>query len=220
MYLDDDESNGDDDPATNNPPPKTSDIKPARTLKKLIGNNDDLIQAFNTHAKKSIQTNPLVIHPNYQSPDLALSPEDAIVCGTCELGNDPLRPVLLNAADSMASWDVSHLVPGRYKAKASYFRTKTHGPASLYTGKVVMAKEHESTNCTSEYRSQLSQLRLEGTGDSVTVGGDYEYVALGELEIMGTPGEKFLVASQPPASWFGSDACLAVRDLSLIYLGL
>mmetsp|Transcript_21817 Transcript_21817/g.28212 ORF Transcript_21817/g.28212 Transcript_21817/m.28212 type:complete len:148 (-) Transcript_21817:86-529(-) len=147
------------------------------------------------------------------------------------MGNDPLRPVMLNAADSMAMWDVSDLVPGRYKAKACYFRSKAGGSVSLYTGKfdlpqssspaeVVVKDGAATTNCTAEYRQFMQPWRLEVTGESVTNADHYDWVALGEFEIFGKDEERFCIASQPQGSWFGSDASIAVRDISLIFVGL
>ena len=221
--------------------------------KQVIASDRDLVRAMHQSSSTSSNGNKssanttaggLTIHPHYQSTELLLNPEHAVVSGTCELGNDPLRPVMLNAPDSMAMWDVSNLVPGRYKAKARYFRAG--GPVSLYTGKLRLpmdddddsspeedvrtkqqqqkaSSSHTTTtpNYTAEFRQQLQQWRLEATGDSVTNGDQYDWVALGELEIQGTSSdERFCVASQPPTSWFGSDARVAVKDISLIFVGL
>ena len=204
----------------------------------VLNNAATMENAFQNHLPS---TQHVMIHPVFQANPLRLpAAASTFLLGNCSYVNHPPRIRML-AHDSVVGWDVSSLVPGRYRVSLDYYRGTASGSVYVHVGVLNEYPDHALSSEASEYcRVRLSArdpVFLTATGRDPYDPRHFSQALVGEFELKGkdspssvsssasppagatgftSSGEYFVVAAEK----YGKQPLMSIKSVVWTFLGI
>eukprot|EP00522_Entomoneis_paludosa_P010673 CAMPEP_0172453990 /NCGR_PEP_ID=MMETSP1065-20121228/11108_1 /TAXON_ID=265537 /ORGANISM="Amphiprora paludosa, Strain CCMP125" /LENGTH=802 /DNA_ID=CAMNT_0013206241 /DNA_START=88 /DNA_END=2496 /DNA_ORIENTATION=- len=98
-----------------------------------IGNDDDLMEAMQQYPRGD-----LLIRPHNQENPYKLPVREAVLCGKkCKLGSWSIPNIMFKTEVGVSIWDLSQMVPGKYRFATQYWRDLNKGEVGLSIGVIT-----------------------------------------------------------------------------------
>ena len=182
-----------------------------------IYNNASMETAFQNH---NSTTKHIILHPIFQENPLNMQASTAtFMLGDCAYAFDPPR-VRLCTSDAIIGWDLSSLVPGRYRVSVDYYRGMSSGSVYISAGIVKQYPPScpSAKQAAQEYRKLLPNANyLHATGSNPYDARHFFQASLGEFELVGDDqlNEHFVIVAEEKGR-----PLMSIRKLEFAYLGM
>ncbi|KAL7574288.1 hypothetical protein ACA910_012534 [Epithemia clementina (nom. ined.)] len=184
----------------------------------LMNSSEVLENAFQNHLPT---TQHVTMHPVFQATPLKLPAAAAtFLLGDCSIAEDPPR-VRMIANNSVVGWDMSSLVPGRYRVSIDYYRGTASGSVYIHAGVIPQYPDNPSADDAAEQcRKSLPQttIFLTATGSDPYDPRHFGDADVGDFEITGgenMTNEYFVIAAEKLGK-----PLMSIKTLICTYLGI